>query len=142
MWTCPFQHRVKGLESLCVINRPQLAFHAPTRSSNICSGSSLENAETMALVTLCLSYLFFSLFPPSPLGGLASRPHPSCFLFHSTVTLIVLPGPGAQGDRQGEPNRAGEAENIVINGTREAQMSSLNAGNLFLMKNHAVTLNK
>lgn len=41
-----------------------------------------------------------------------------------------------------QPNRAGEAGNIVINGTREAQMSSLNAGNLFLMKNHAVTLNK
>ena len=96
----------------------------------------------MARVTLCLSYLFFSLFPPSPLRGLASRPHPTCFPFHLTVTLIVLPGPGTRGDRQGEPNRAREAGNIVINGTREAQMSSLNAGNLFLMKNHAVTLNK
>lgn len=96
----------------------------------------------MALVTLCLSYLFFSLFPPSPLKGLASRPHPSCFPFHSTVTLIVLQGPGMQGDRLREPNRAGEAGNIVIKGTHEAQMSSLNAGNLFLMKNHAVTLNK
>lgn len=96
----------------------------------------------MALVTLSWSYLFFSLFPPSPPRGLASRPHPSCVPFHLTVTLIVLLGPGTWGDRQGEPNRAGEAGNIVINGTREAQMSSPNAGNLFLMKNHAVTLNK
>lgn len=96
----------------------------------------------MALVTLCLSYFFFSLFPPSPPGGLASRPHPSCFPFHLTVTLIVLLGPGRQGDRQEESNQAGEAGNIVINGSREAQMSSPNVGNLFLMKNHAVTLNK
>ena len=33
------------------------------------------------------------------------------------VTVIVLLGPGAQGDRQGEPNRAGEAGDIVLNGT-------------------------
>jgi hypothetical protein len=106
------------------------------------STCSLEDAETMALVTLCLSYLFFSLFPPSRPGGLASRPHPSCLPFQLAVTLIVLPGPGRQGDRQEEPNQAGEAGNIVINGSQEAQMSSLRVGNLFLMKNHAVTLNK
>lgn len=112
--------------------------------SSIGSGCSLKDTETMALVTLCLSYLFFfpPLFPPSPPRGLTSRPHPSCFPFHLAVTLIVLLGPGRQGDRQEEPNQAGEAGNIVINGSREAQMSSLNAGNLFLMKNHAVTLNK
>lgn len=104
---CPVQSQ--GPESSCVINRLQPT-STPPLAPPIFALAPLEDAETMALVTLCLSYLFFSLFPPSPLGGLASRPHPSCFPFHLTVILIVLPGPGTQGDRQGEPNRAGRLE--------------------------------
>lgn len=98
----------------------------------------------MALVTLCLSYLFFFHFSLLLLPGDSPLPHPSCLPFQLTVTLSVgrLPGLGRQGDRQEEPNQAGETGNIVINGIQEAQMSSPRVGNLFLMKNHAVTLNK